>query len=310
MRRTTNDSNGDQTIDFGLIPNHSIGSTVFFDMDDDGLQDANPQETGISGVTVQLLYDANNDNVIDNAELIPVLTTTTDANGDYFFGSLPAGNYQVVIPTVPASAPLSSSVTDTNDNSQDGDDNGSQPGGPGTAVISPIVNLSNGAEALNAAETFQGGTQDGTLSNPDNQGDMTVDFGFKPALSIGSTVFYDADNSGTQEDTNPLENGIAGITVQLWQDTDNNGIGDYLVGTDVTDSNGDYFFGMLSPGNYVVAIRPARRTHRPVRPVKTATATLTATTTGRGTIGRTIYDHRVDPQRGDGQRAGPGRHTG
>lgn len=159
-----------------------------------------------------------------------------------------------MIPTAPASAPLSSSVTDTNDNGQDGDDNGSQPGAPGTVTVSPLINLSNGLEPLNAAETYQGGAQDGTAANPDNQGDMTVDFGFKPALSIGSTVFYDVDDSGTQDASNPLENGIAGVTVQLWQDTNNDNIGDYLVGTDMTDANGDYYFNMLSPGAYQVVI--------------------------------------------------------
>ena len=80
------------TVDFGLVPNMSIGSTVFYDMNNNGVQ-GGANEVGIPGITVQLLYDANNNGVIDNTEQNPVLTATTDANGNYFFGNLPAGNY-------------------------------------------------------------------------------------------------------------------------------------------------------------------------------------------------------------------------
>ena len=93
-----NDSNGDMTVDFGLVPNMSIGSTVFYDYNDDGTQ-SGASEIGIAGVTLQLLYDANNDGFITGAELVPVATDVTDANGDYYFGNLPAGNYQVVVPS-------------------------------------------------------------------------------------------------------------------------------------------------------------------------------------------------------------------
>ena len=34
---------------------------------------------------------------------------------------------------------------------------------------------------------------------------MTVDFGFVPMLSVGSTVFYDVDDNGMQDADNPLE---------------------------------------------------------------------------------------------------------
>ncbi len=252
----TNENNGDMTIDFGLVPNQSIGSTVFFDKNDNGLQDSNPQEFGVSGVTVQLLYDENNDGVISGAELIPVATDITDGSGDYFFGSLPSGNYQVVIPTPPAGVPMSSSpgVTDTADNNQDNDDNGTQ-AMPGDPITSPIINLSNNAEPLDAAENaVTGGQQDNTVANPDNNGNMTVDFGLVPMLSIGSTVFWDPNNNGAQDLANPLEDGISGVTVELWQDTNSDGVGDYLVGTDVTDADGNYFFGMLSPADYQVVV--------------------------------------------------------
>ncbi len=61
------------TVDFGFVPNMSIGSTVFYDMNNDGQQNlANAQESGIQGVVVSLLYDANNDgDVTDPANKPP-----------------------------------------------------------------------------------------------------------------------------------------------------------------------------------------------------------------------------------------------
>ena len=60
----------------------TVGSTVWFDANNDGIQD--PGETGVAGVTVNLL-DANG-NI--------VATAVTDANGDYEF-TVPPGTYQV-----------------------------------------------------------------------------------------------------------------------------------------------------------------------------------------------------------------------
>ena len=94
---------------FAFVPNQSIGSTVFFDMDDNGMQDADdPQETGIPNVTVQLLADLNGDGVIDQSEV--VATTTTDDMGNYLFDSLPSGDYQLLIPMTPDDAAMNSST--------------------------------------------------------------------------------------------------------------------------------------------------------------------------------------------------------
>lgn len=118
------DDNGDMTIDFGFTPALSIGSTVFYDPNDNGIQDlANPLESGIVGVTVVLYHDANNNGDIDGTEINPIASTVTNASGNYYFGNLPAGNYQVGIPVPDASAQLSSAgqnTTDNNDLSDDG----------------------------------------------------------------------------------------------------------------------------------------------------------------------------------------------
>ncbi len=250
------ENNGDMTIDFGLIPNMSIGSTVFLDNNDDGMQDPlDDTETGIPNVTVQLLFDADGNGIMEGDELTPVATTMTDSNGDYFFGMLPEGNYQVVIPTAPASAPTSSTPTDSVDNGEDGDDNGAQPGGAGTEVTSPIINLTPTEEPEDDEEMGQGGMQDNNAASPDDNGDMTIDFGFIPYVSVGSNVFVDENNDGIDQGDD--EEGIEGITVEVYSTGPDMMIGggdDILVGMDVTDVNGDWLVDSLTPGEYYAVI--------------------------------------------------------
>jgi hypothetical protein len=66
----------------GAVP-ASLGNYVWFDVDQDGVQDAG--ETGVAGVVVQL-YDATEKLIAE---------TVTDANGDYLFGNLAPGEYYV-----------------------------------------------------------------------------------------------------------------------------------------------------------------------------------------------------------------------
>ena len=175
------EDNGDMTIDFGFVPMMELGSTVFYDLDNDGVQDPNnPLESGIAGVTVTL-YAADGVTVID--------MTMTDADGNYLFDSLPPGDYVVgVMPSDDAG--LSSDGESGVDDDMDGVDDGIQAGGDGTEVLSPVVTLSPGDEPDD--EPGQGGTQD---DDNEANGNMTVDFGFVPDMSIGSTVFYDTDLS-------------------------------------------------------------------------------------------------------------------
>lgn len=238
----------------------SLGSTVFIDADDNGMQD--PTEDGISGVTVELLLDADGNGMIDADEMTPVATTTTDANGDYYFGELIPGNYVVQIPEANFGDTgaldeysTSSTPTSTTDDNNDGDDNGIQAGGPLTTTMSPVINLMPGEEPVAAAETFQGGGQDVDNGQADDSGNMTVDFGFIPNVTIGSTVFADYNNNGIQD---PGEPGIPGVELVLFYDADNDGM---ITGTEstpitstTTDANGNYFMQGLITGNYQVGI--------------------------------------------------------
>jgi serine-aspartate repeat-containing protein C/D/E len=71
----------DRTWDAGIVANPgAITGTVLEDLDHNGTGD-----TPIAGVTV----------VLKDASGAPIATTTTDANGNYSFANVPAGNYTV-----------------------------------------------------------------------------------------------------------------------------------------------------------------------------------------------------------------------
>ncbi len=71
--------------DAGLHPAAWIGDLVWEDLDGDGIQD--PDEPGLSGVTVRLL----------DASDATVASTVTGAGGAYAFADLAAGKYRVVV---------------------------------------------------------------------------------------------------------------------------------------------------------------------------------------------------------------------
>ncbi|MCB0648833.1 MAG: hypothetical protein KDC49_19320, partial [Saprospiraceae bacterium] len=243
------DSNGNMTVDFGFIPNMSIGSTVWYDSNADGDHDVDGTEPGIPGAIVELLYDLNGDGNIDPSEIIA--TSVTDVNGNYLFDSLPSGEYVVAVTPVPDANTSAVQLVAADDNGGDGLSNGSQLDGPGSKAISPVITLSPGTEPFGAAEEallgeVLGGQQDNAN---DTNGDMTVDFGFIPMMSLGSTVFYDVDDDGVQDPNNPLETGIAGVTVYLYDAT-----GTSILDSTITDADGNYLFDSLSPGTYVVGV--------------------------------------------------------
>jgi uncharacterized repeat protein (TIGR01451 family) len=83
----------------------------------------------------------------------------------------------------------------------------------------------------------------------------TVDFGFFQPLRLGDLVWVDTNNNGVVD---VGENGIANVTVRLYEDVNNNGVfdngTDTLVATDVTDAFGNYLFDDLIPANYLVEV--------------------------------------------------------
>jgi hypothetical protein len=79
-------------VDFGYQQLGSIGDRVWNDLNANGIQDAG--EPGINGVTVTIKDGTGN----------VIGTATTSGDGNYLFGSLPAGNYTVSVDatTLPA----------------------------------------------------------------------------------------------------------------------------------------------------------------------------------------------------------------
>ena len=80
-------------VDFPFVGSGVIGDQVFEDLNADGVFDSG--EPGVPGVTV-VLTSAGFDGLLGTADDV-VVTTVTDANGQYSFDLLPAGDYIVAI---------------------------------------------------------------------------------------------------------------------------------------------------------------------------------------------------------------------
>lgn len=82
-----------------------------------------------------------------------------------------------------------------------------------------------------------------------------TNFGYNAPGRIGYRVWRDTNSNGLQ-DTG--EQGISGVTVKLYFDTNGNGVfepaTDQLVATTTTDSNGNYLFQVTQAGIYFVSV--------------------------------------------------------
>jgi len=86
---TTVTDNDSATVEIVTGPLGSIGDTVWFDANANGVQDG---ESGLDGWLVTLTGDFNGDNVADIT-----MTDTTAGGGKYLFEGLPAGTYTVTL---------------------------------------------------------------------------------------------------------------------------------------------------------------------------------------------------------------------
>ena len=98
----TPEENDPTVITFSPTTLGSIGDTVWYDTDGDGIKDAS--ENGLEGVTVTLDPGTPSDPSDD-------VTTTTDANGNYLFENLPAGDYVVSVDLSSVTGGLPTNVT-------------------------------------------------------------------------------------------------------------------------------------------------------------------------------------------------------
>jgi len=143
-------------------------------------------------------------------------TTTTDSNGFYRFDNLAPGTYTVTV--VPPTGYVLTAANQGSDDAVDSDAN------PTTGAMSATV--------LESGEV-----------------DLTWDAGLYRPASIGDRVWFDTDGDGVQGAT---ETGIRDIVVTLTGAGPDGvfGTADDISRNATTDSNGEYLFTDLPPGEY------------------------------------------------------------
>jgi uncharacterized repeat protein (TIGR01451 family) len=178
-------STSDSDLSHYTVPEVSIGSVVWNDLDNDGIQDAG--ESGISGVVVTLLDNAG-------VPVAGVATQTTVANGRYYFDHIPEGDYKVQIDMSGTNGYTPSNTQVVNANNDVDNDSNIAETLAGGIYRSGTVTLTNDGEPTEA--NGLAGTDDADNADDDN-GNMTVDFGFyKPVPRIDiqkATNTVDAD---------------------------------------------------------------------------------------------------------------------
>ncbi len=212
--------------DFGYdLLGGNIGGTLWVDFD--GNDEIDPGETRLAFIPVELY---------DNGTLIA--TTQTDVDGFYQFFGLGDGTYSVRVVTDDAEDPLPSGLSPTFDRD-----------GVFDNVTTNIV--------------IDGGSVISVDGVACTACDLNNDFGYRYAgdNSLRGTVGLDDPdaidgvlNGANISGVGPNEVAFAGVTVfvYLWHDLNDDGIVDpgetTLVGTTVTDANGDYIFTDLPDG--------------------------------------------------------------
>ncbi len=204
--------------DFGLRPPPSVTGVTPSSIGDTVWLDADNNGAVDSGETLLAglpvkLYKDMNSNGVIDAGDFYVGVTTTDAGGQYIFNNLYSGNYLVQVDTTSPNMP------------------------------SGLKIVSGGANASSLLAV--------TLATGQNY--LTADFGYNYSGKIGDTLFYDTNNSGTQDG---IEGGAPGAIVALFNDVNNNGEfdpgTDTIVTTKTTDAGGHFLFDNLPGGNYMV----------------------------------------------------------
>ncbi|MFZ1529646.1 MAG: SdrD B-like domain-containing protein [Ferruginibacter sp.] len=231
---TAKDAAGSTASD-GSDPNQATGRTVTIGLDPTSASAASVNNTDVdAGIFTTraslgnyVWNDVNGDGIQDSGEPgiagvtvtlyaadgVTVLgTTITGAGGNYLFSNLTAGSYVVGFSTLPSGLQFTQQNTaGDNGNNTNSDAN---PSTGKTVVI--------------------------TLSNGEN--DMTIDAGIrKPQTgAVGNYVWNDVDQDGVQDVDEP---GLPGILVTLYDAANN------VVGTAVTDGNGNYLISNVAVGS-------------------------------------------------------------
>ncbi|PID75137.1 MAG: hypothetical protein CSB23_05360 [Deltaproteobacteria bacterium] len=174
-----------QDVDFGYTGTGSIGDTIWYDADNDGIQD--PGESGIPGVTLTLIGDVNGDGTPET------YTTQTDGNGNYIFDNLPEGNFVINVDT--STLPGGMVITADPD---------------GVTDSTTTVNLAAGEVNTDQDFAYTGTGSIGDTIWNDLDGDGVQDPG-EPGLSgVQITIGVDLDGDGVPDHTTTTTTNASG----------------------------------------------------------------------------------------------------
>ncbi len=232
-----------------------LGNQVWLDSNKSGTIDAG--ENGIADVGV-VLYKDNGDMIFDRLTDTRWDSTTTDNNGNYLFTGLPDGDYYVLLPNsnfLEGNALhelYSSPPTEADPNTDiDNDDNGINP-------VMPRSHVNDGVESGKVTLTLE---SEPTNDGDDNNGNMTVDFGFyQPTIGVddilrlGNRVWEDANNNICIDAGETFFDGVALTLLKDDGDLLFDAATDVVVATTTTSGGGFYLFDNLLPGNYFVRV--------------------------------------------------------
>ncbi|MEO5915832.1 MAG: SdrD B-like domain-containing protein [Luteolibacter sp.] len=165
------------TADFGYQGSGSIGTTIWNDLNGDGIQNA----TDLPLAGVKVFIDLNNDGIRQVTD--PV--ATTNASGIYALTGLPAGTYHIAVDgsTLPAGVTSTGDPDATKDGKTD-------------------VVLTAGQNNTTTNFGYQGNASLGTTIWLDQNGDGAKG-GTEPALA-GVKVFIDRNGNGTRDANEPF----------------------------------------------------------------------------------------------------------
>ena len=252
------DNQSNRTVDFGFY-RLEIGNLVFIDNGTfNGAYDLG--ETLLANAQVRLYSGNNGTQIFVGADGILGFGTdnnapyVTGAGGTYSFSGLPAGNYVVRV-TPPAAPPEYASTLDTA-NSADTTDPDTNTDNNDNGIGENAGQVSSGQLTLAPGQGTGGsaGAPNNVVTNLTAiTSDPTVDFGFiVPQYFLGNRVWFDTDNDST---INGAEQGIDGVLVELYQDTNNDNVPDGgSIANMLTAGGGYYRFDNLAAGNYIVRI--------------------------------------------------------
>lgn len=222
-------NNSNLTADCGFYPQMSIGDLIWEDKNADGVQDSS--EPGLTGALVTLT-GADGISTVYDVNGKPVSHITTGTDGKYQFTNLTPGTYSINVKP-PAGYQLSPGGADPDTNTSNADSN--------------CKAIEGGFQTL----SFKIMSLDGKTGISNN----SVDCGFYRSVGLGNRLWIDLDGDGKQD---PSEPGVPKATITL---VDVNGkpvtdIYGKVVQPQITGTNGDYFFGNLREGDYVLQVTP------------------------------------------------------